>query len=97
LLSILQHRASVPPNAVYNAVVVLGTWLRVLPLPLQAERASITPELQALKEQLQRDPQWSKTSALIDEMLRLSNALRQTAAHAMTAPKPALEAPEGGG
>ena len=76
LRRLLQDRTAVPPNAVYNAVVVLGTWLRILPPPLLAERAAIITELQALKEQLRRDPQWGKTSALIDEMLRQSTAAR---------------------
>ena len=31
---IIQNRASASPNAVYNAVVVLGTWLRILPVEL---------------------------------------------------------------
>ncbi len=82
LRRIIQNRASVPPNAVYNAVVVLGTWLRILPSNLQAERASINSELLALKSQLQKDRNWSNTAALIDEMLRLSVATRQAAASA---------------
>jgi hypothetical protein len=82
LRRIIQNRASVPSNAVYNAVVVLGTWLRILPSNLQAERASINSELLALKSQLQKDRNWSNTAALIDEMLRLSVATRQAAASA---------------
>jgi HEAT repeat protein len=80
LRRIIQSRASASPNAVYNAVVVLGTWLRILPSNLQTERAAINSELVALKSQLQKEPKWSNTSALIDEMLRLSTATRQAAA-----------------
>lgn len=79
LRRIIQSRALASPNAVYNAVVVLGTWLRILPSNLQAERVSINSELLTLKSQLQKDPKWNNTSALIDEMLRLSTATRQTA------------------
>lgn len=82
LRGITRNRASASPNAVYNAVVVLGTWLRILPSNLQAERASINSELLALKSQLQKDPNWSNTSKLIHEMLRLSTATRQAAASA---------------
>ena len=80
LSSIIRSRASASPNAVYNAVVVLGTWLRILSSNLQTERAAINSELVALKSQLQKEPKWSNTSALIDEMLRLSTATRQAAA-----------------
>jgi hypothetical protein len=36
----------------------------------------------APQRQVQKDPNWSNTSALIDEMLRLSTATRRTATSA---------------
>jgi hypothetical protein len=80
LRRIMQNRASVSPNAVYNAVIVLGTGRRILPSNLQIARALINSEFVTLENQFQKDLHWSNTSALIDEMMRLRTATRQTAA-----------------
>jgi hypothetical protein len=82
LRRIIENRAAASPNAVYNAVVVLGTWMRILPPSFQAERTSISSELMTLKSQVENEPNWTNTSALIDEMLRLNVATRQTGASA---------------
>lgn len=68
------------PNAMYNAVVVLGTWLRVLPASLQGEKAGIEGDLRELQKKLKGDRNWEHTAKLIDEMLRLKEAGRQAAA-----------------
>lgn len=74
LNDILRDRAQRSPNAVFNAVAILGTWLRILPSNLPTERASIRSELTALKTQLQSEPRWSNTLALVEEMLRLGGS-----------------------
>ncbi len=68
------------PNAMYNAVVVLGTWLRILPTSLQSEKVAIEQDLNQLQKKLKGDRNWEHTSKLIDDMLRLKEAGRQAAA-----------------
>jgi hypothetical protein len=65
-----RSQPGVPDNGVYNAVVILGTWLRVLPSSLQAEKRIVVNELTNLRLQLQREPNWTNTARLIDELLR---------------------------
>jgi hypothetical protein len=74
-----RSQPGVSDNGVYNAVVILGTWLRVLPPSLKAETQAAEKELATLRAQLQREPNWSNTVRLIDEMLRArdTNASRQ--------------------
>lgn len=55
-------------NALYNAVVILGTWMRTLPSELAAEKAAIARSLRDLKPKLSQGNQWGKTLALIDEL-----------------------------
>lgn len=55
-------------NAVYNAVVILGTWMRTLPSGLSAEKNAIAKYLRELKPQLTQDSNWGKTVALITEL-----------------------------
>jgi len=66
---ITRERAVPSPNgnAVYNAVVVLGTWMRTLPAGLSVEKDAIAQYLRELQPQLTRDTNWSKTIALINE------------------------------
>ena len=56
-------------NMLYNAVVVLGTWMRILPPPFEDTRASIRQDLEKLRTDLQQDEaNWRKTLKLIGEM-----------------------------
>ncbi len=67
--AIAREQAAAAPNgnAVYNAVVILGTWMRTLPSELSDERSGITQYLNELKPQLSNG-RWGKTRALIDEL-----------------------------
>jgi HEAT repeat protein len=77
LNKIIDNRKAESPDAVYNAVAVLGTWLRILPSDSQNERIVIEKNLRDLKILLENDSWWKNTSALIDEMLRLSSGTRK--------------------
>jgi hypothetical protein len=68
--TIARERAVASPNgnAVYNAVVILGTWMRTLPSALSAEKSAIAEYLSELKPQLSQDNHWGKTLALINEL-----------------------------
>jgi hypothetical protein len=71
LTTINRERTATPPNgnAVYNAVVILGTWMRTLPSALGAEKNEIATYLRNLEPQLARDDSnWGKTRALIGEL-----------------------------
>ena len=67
--AIARERLAAAPNgnAVYNAVVILGTWMRTLPSELSDEKSGITQYLSELKPQLSNG-RWDKTRALIDEL-----------------------------
>jgi len=67
--AIAREQAAAAPNgnAVYNAVVILGTWMRTLPSELSDEKSGITQYLNELKPQLSNG-RWGKTRALIDEL-----------------------------
>jgi hypothetical protein len=65
----LKQRNLAAGTATYNAVVVLGTWLRILPTRLDGERTAIRSELQAFQKSLGSDPQWRRTRTLTAEML----------------------------
>ncbi len=57
-------------NMLYNAVVVLGTWMRVLPSSLDVTRDSIRVDLVTLRTDLQKtESKWSRTLKLINQML----------------------------
>ncbi len=59
----------VSDNGVYNAVVILGTWVRILPDGLAVERVALALELRKLLVELAREERWTKTAALIRELL----------------------------
>ncbi|HEX9281166.1 MAG TPA: hypothetical protein VF878_01695 [Candidatus Udaeobacter sp.] len=54
-------------NAVFNAVVVLGTWMRTLPDGLAAKKKTIADYLDNLASKLPKD-KWGKTLAVIKEL-----------------------------
>jgi hypothetical protein len=64
-----QAQAARPPNenAVYNAVIVLGTWIRTLPDSLSADKKTIADYLNNLASKLPKD-KWGKTLAVIKEV-----------------------------
>lgn len=55
-------------NAVYNSVVILGTWMRTLPGSLSPEKAAIANYLKDLQPKLTAKANWDKTQALIKEL-----------------------------
>ncbi len=54
-------------NAVFNAVVVLGTWMRTLPDSLASNKKTIADYLNTLTPKLPKD-KWGKTLAVIKEL-----------------------------
>ena len=54
-------------NGVFNAVVVLGTWMRTLPDSLAANKKTIADYLTSLASKLPKD-KWGKTLAVIKEL-----------------------------
>jgi hypothetical protein len=54
-------------NAVFNAVVVLGTWMRTLPDSLAANKKTIADYLDNLALKLPKD-KWGKTLAVLKEL-----------------------------
>jgi hypothetical protein len=54
-------------NGVFNAVVVLGTWMRTLPDSLAANKKTIAEYLTSLASKLPKD-KWGKTLAVIKEL-----------------------------
>jgi hypothetical protein len=67
-----RDEADARPNQVYNAVAVLGTWLRVLPDSLSTERESIEKFVIEEKARMMASgSKWSKTVALIDDLIKL--------------------------
>jgi len=54
-------------NAVFNAVVVLGTWMRTLPDSLGANKKTIADYLDNLASKLPKD-KWGKTLAVLKEL-----------------------------
>ena len=54
-------------NGVFNAVVVLGTWMRTLPDSLAANKKTIAEYLANLASKLPKD-KWGKTLAVIKEL-----------------------------
>lgn len=73
LLAIPRDDASKTGNAVYNAIVILGTWMRVLPPELDDLKQSIRQDLERLGPAFSGD-QWKKTRDLVDEMNALAKA-----------------------
>jgi hypothetical protein len=61
-------------NLVYNAVVVLGTWLRTLPSE-SPEREAIRKQLGDLEKKL--TPKWAKTTKVIKELRAADQAVTQ--------------------
>lgn len=56
-------------NEVYNAAVILGTWLRVLPTE-RPSKAELKTYLEKMKTDLGKEPgRWTRTIAVIDELL----------------------------
>jgi len=67
-----RNQAFARPNQVYNAVAILGTWMRVLPDSLSARRDEIQRFLLNEKQQMAAsDTQWAKTRVLIDDLIKL--------------------------
>jgi len=73
LLAIPRDDAAKTGNAVYNSIVVLGTWMRVLPPELRDVKQDIRKDLDSMASQFSGD-QWKKTRQLIDEMNNLNTA-----------------------
>jgi hypothetical protein len=73
LLAIPHDDATKTGNAVYNATVILGTWMRVLPPELADLKQAIREDFRRLAPEF-AGPQWAKTRQLIDEM----NSLNKT-------------------
>lgn len=75
LLKVIRNRDKAPknPNAVYNAVVILGTWLRILPPSLNDSKKAIAQDLVALQKELAGSVDWKNTSRLVGEMLAAAN------------------------
>jgi hypothetical protein len=71
-------------NAVYNAVVVLGTWMRTLPDSLAANKKTIADYLDNLASKLPKD-KWGKTLGVIKE-LNAMNADRSKASNVSPPP-----------
>ncbi len=56
-------------NEVYNAAVILGTWLRVLPTD-RPPKAELKTYLEKMKTDLGKEPgRWTRTIAVINELL----------------------------
>ena len=68
--TINRERMAAPPNgnAVYNGVVVLGTWMRTLPSGMNPEKRAIANYLRDLQPTLTRDSNWGKTLTLVSEL-----------------------------
>ena len=74
LMRVVRNRDEIGarPNQVYNAVAILGTWVRVLPDSLSSERAAIEAFLVLEKgKMLAPGSKWAKTGALIDDLIKL--------------------------
>ena len=75
LTSTIERELAAPQpnqNGVYNAVVILATWVRTLPADLATEKAAITTYLRDLQPRLPAT-EWAKTVALIGELPRTSD------------------------
>jgi len=81
-----QAQAAAQPNenAVFNAVVVLGTWMRTLPDTLASNKQAIADYLATVASKLPKD-KWGKTLAVIKE-LNAMNAGRSTGSNLATPP-----------
>lgn len=75
LLAIPHDDPNKTGNAVYNALVILGTWMRVLPPELDDVKEAIREDLAHLEQDFSGD-QWKKTRQLIYEMNLLSKGRR---------------------
>jgi hypothetical protein len=73
LLAIPHDDVTKTGNAVYNAIVILGTWMRVLPPELDDVKQKIREDLGRLGQEFSGE-QWKKTRQLIDEMNSLNKA-----------------------
>jgi hypothetical protein len=58
-------------DALYDAVVVIGTWIRVLPPELNDLKKKLSTDLINLNAEL-ADPQWKRVRGLIDEIITLN-------------------------
>lgn len=73
-------------NAVYNAVIVMGTWMRILPEDLTRDGRPLWKEvgttLRAARAELERDTakHWDRTIAAIDELLKNARESKRRAA-----------------
>jgi len=76
LMRIVRDRdgAGARPNQVYNAVAVLGTWLRVLPKSLSTERDSIRKFMIEQRAGMAASESWTQTRALIDDLIKLNDS-----------------------
>ena len=75
LLNVIANRDKTPknPNAVYNATVILGTWVRILPPGLAEEKRAIDRDLKALQKSLAGNPEWRNTARVLTELLEAAN------------------------